>query len=306
MIQKDRTGVNYANTVTTNELGWVFREQPIVDYGIDAIIEVADEKVPLGQLIATQVKCGKSYFERHTKNGYDFPFDEAHKKYWLNYAAPVIVVLYNKESGLCIWEEISEKTVICTGKGYKISIPETQYFDKNARKKLESTFKNKNEFNERYARLENALPLMKGIIEGKRAFIEIEDEINRVIGAGNLRLIVEDGNSNVENEVVWMYFGNFETSLSKLFPWAEIDIDYDFYYGYDLEDYREAECPYDPETGEYLKGEISFEKWRSLKPSFRSYTVEAGEVAKYRFELSLNEIGEAFIVIHGYLTQTEL
>ena len=46
------------------ELGFMFREQPIGDYGIDAIIETKDNNYLSGKLIAVQIKSGDSYFSK--------------------------------------------------------------------------------------------------------------------------------------------------------------------------------------------------------------------------------------------------
>lgn len=46
--------------------GWLFREQYLHDYGIDAQVEIVINGVPTGKLIAIQIKSGKSYFSENT------------------------------------------------------------------------------------------------------------------------------------------------------------------------------------------------------------------------------------------------
>ncbi|MBB1158145.1 DUF4365 domain-containing protein [Amycolatopsis dendrobii] len=41
-----------------SELGWLFREQPTEDYGVDAQIEVVDGETVRGKLLALQIKSG--------------------------------------------------------------------------------------------------------------------------------------------------------------------------------------------------------------------------------------------------------
>ena len=41
-------------------MGWLFREQPVHDYGIDAIVEVVEAEQATGQLLAFQIKAGAS------------------------------------------------------------------------------------------------------------------------------------------------------------------------------------------------------------------------------------------------------
>ena len=48
--------------------GFVFREQPTDDYGIDAIVEERGEKYLSGKLIGVKVKSGESYFS-NANNG---------------------------------------------------------------------------------------------------------------------------------------------------------------------------------------------------------------------------------------------
>ena len=42
------------------EIKYIFREQPISDYGIDAHIEIVQNEIVTGQLIAAQIKSGAS------------------------------------------------------------------------------------------------------------------------------------------------------------------------------------------------------------------------------------------------------
>ena len=46
--------------------GWLFREQALHDYGIDAQVEIVIDGKPTGDLIAIQIKSGKSYFSEST------------------------------------------------------------------------------------------------------------------------------------------------------------------------------------------------------------------------------------------------
>src|SRR4051794_27941030 len=56
----ERLGVTLAQLEFTT-WGWVFREQPILDYGIDAHVEPKRDGVASGRPIAFQIKTGKSY-----------------------------------------------------------------------------------------------------------------------------------------------------------------------------------------------------------------------------------------------------
>lgn len=48
----ERIGVNAVERIVVSELGWIFREQPIMDMGIDAQIELVEN----GAVECRQVK----------------------------------------------------------------------------------------------------------------------------------------------------------------------------------------------------------------------------------------------------------
>ena len=52
------------------ELGWLFREQPTEDYGIDAQVEVVDGEAVRGKLLALQIKSGLSLFREPAPGGW--------------------------------------------------------------------------------------------------------------------------------------------------------------------------------------------------------------------------------------------
>jgi hypothetical protein len=58
--------------------GWYFREQFTHDWGIDAYVEIVRGGAPTGELIALQIKAGKSYFSNETDDSVPFPSDEKH------------------------------------------------------------------------------------------------------------------------------------------------------------------------------------------------------------------------------------
>lgn len=90
---KEREGV-LKLALELNKYGFVFRETPNGDIGIDGQIEYisADGKA-LGKIVAAQIKSGDSYL--HNK-GDHFAFypQEKHKNYWSIFPLPVILFVY--------------------------------------------------------------------------------------------------------------------------------------------------------------------------------------------------------------------
>ncbi|BCG65208.1 MAG: hypothetical protein methR_P3033 [Methyloprofundus sp.] len=134
MVEKpkiDRIGVNKVDSYFSLH-GWLFREQPIHDYGIDAQVEIVKEGKPTGDLIAIQIKSGVSYFSECKENCIVFRTDDKHIEYWFKHSLPVIIILYNPDYDICYWEIISEETVNSSGKNWKIEIPKNKKLTKES------------------------------------------------------------------------------------------------------------------------------------------------------------------------------
>jgi len=72
-------GVTRTRLAVESELGWLFRDQPTEDYGIDAHVEVVDGDAVTGRLLGFQIKSGESFFnEPAGEDGWWYRPDEAH------------------------------------------------------------------------------------------------------------------------------------------------------------------------------------------------------------------------------------
>lgn len=118
----ERIGVAGTNLLF-ERLGWIFREQPIEDYGIDAHVEVVESKTATGKLIALQIKSGKSWFKEKTTDGFVFRGNTEHLEYWQKHSLSVIVVLYDDEEQIAYWQAVNSSNVQKTNKAWKLIIP---------------------------------------------------------------------------------------------------------------------------------------------------------------------------------------
>ena len=92
MQSSERQGVSIVSYVFES-MGFAFREQPIEDFGIDAIVEERESKSKLtGKLVGVQIKSGTSYFKNIKENKVTFWGKLKHYDYWINYSLPVILV----------------------------------------------------------------------------------------------------------------------------------------------------------------------------------------------------------------------
>ena len=112
---------------------WMFREQPIDDIGIDAHMELVEATGESKQLLALQIKTGTSWFKEKKEDYIIFrDINERQYNYWTRNSLPCIVVLYNPDDDMCIWQKLTSETIERTnegkGKGFFVKIPVNQVF----------------------------------------------------------------------------------------------------------------------------------------------------------------------------------
>ncbi len=125
-----RIGVTSLQLIAA-QLGLIFREQPIADYGVDGHIEVMTGSIATGRLIAVQVKTGVSYLSDEIEDGYWLPVSTRHKELWLNHSLPVIVVVCDPRSRVCYYELVTDEVCIPRGHSWKILLPKAKVIDEN-------------------------------------------------------------------------------------------------------------------------------------------------------------------------------
>ena len=120
-----RKGINAVSSCFTN-IGWIFRENPHTDYGIDGEVEQTLGK-PTGSRIALQIKSGPSYLKENKDGNIIFRIDEWHYKYWLQSNIPVLIMFYDERNNKIIWEQVKIANIKQTNTQYKIEINPTKY-----------------------------------------------------------------------------------------------------------------------------------------------------------------------------------
>lgn len=128
----ERIGVNETERIFIREFDWIFREQPIVDIGIDALVEQSENGNPTGKFIALQIKSGKGNFSFST-NKLTYYISNIHYNYWMNFDIPILLIAHVPEMNKTYWIEISDKKIKPTKKQWKIEIPSKNELNKNAK-----------------------------------------------------------------------------------------------------------------------------------------------------------------------------
>ncbi|WP_083975144.1 DUF4365 domain-containing protein [Herbidospora daliensis] len=299
----ERQGVAYCQSFFDVDLGWIFREQTIGDYGIDAQVEIVDDDRVEGKLIAVQIKSGDSYFREKSDGGWTFRPKGEHVRYWLAHALPVIIVIFDPKSNKAYWQSVSKHTLSRSGKdGWKLHIPSLQELSVSSARPL-SKLAEGDPYVLRLRSLQLAHPWIEMLSRGSRLFVEYDDWVNKTSGRGTVTIFAEGKDGEDVELGSWAFIaGLHEERTHDFFAWAELNIDTDYYYEHDYAQF-ELECGiWDGEDGKYHIFE-DFREWRKdyFGPGIRPYSNTAGEVAHYRLELTLNDLGESFLVVNEFL-----
>lgn len=178
----ERLGVIETDRIITKEIGWIFREQPIVDVGLDAIIEQSEDGNPTGKFLAVQIKTGKGNFQVSEKK-ITYYVSNIHYNYWLNLEIPIILIAHFPESEKTYWHQINEHNLKKTKKHWKLEIPIFQELNKKSKNKLTDILSDKSQKS-------FVFELYKGKVEPDSLF-DIAEDVN----------CIADSNKNVKNFV---------------------------------------------------------------------------------------------------------
>lgn len=301
----DRIGVAAVDLAVTSKLNWIFREQVVVDFGVDAQIEVVDENnSPTGRLIAVQIKTGKSYLEEQNDSGIVFRGDNSHLEYWTKHSLPVIVALHDPDTHVTYWEVVNETTITRTPKAWKMTVPKSQTIDDHAAAKLSKLSVGPPEVN-RLNKLRLAKPMMQEIQGGGIYYLEAEEWVNKTSGRGSVRIVDEESNESVEWRHILVGLTPYAEVFSGMFPWAEFQPDYELYADVAYDRFLEEHGIWDSEDKIFLVADEDARKEYIedfCAPGVRPYDYNSGEVASYRLEIKLNEIGKSFLSLDTFLS----
>lgn len=308
--QKGRAGVHAVGLIVSERLSWIFREQPTSDFGIDAHVEIVATKGPTGRLLALQIKNGSSFFSERTESGFVFRGSQRHLDYWTHHALPVVLVLRDPSNGACYWQSVTKETITSTGEGWKLVIPFSQVLGTDSKDALERLCA-PSDYEVRRTALALAKPWMELISEDRRLILIAEEWVNKSSGRGSLQLaLVEDGDDQGEIVHDWpfvMFPGKtYDEVFQALFPWASINVDEDYYYDEELSHFQQGYGTYDREDDVWHYDPDEFREWRAELAQIRPHSLSHGEVAHYRLELTLNEVGRAFLKLDAFLNSGEV
>lgn len=292
------------NRAVVTELGWLFREQPKDDYGIDAQVEIIDNSVVTPRLLALQIKGGRSVFREPGTGGWWYRPNAKHVRYWISHALPVVVVLVDTETQSMYWQAVSSETVIRASRGgWKILVPENNRLDKRSQSALAEIAAG-DPYVLRVRELQLAQPLMQLLSRGQRLMIEIEERINSKLGHGSITLATFHPDPGYTTPLVtWgvaLRGESYAEAVPRMFAWADVRADDVPYEEVDWLSY-EAERPgarvFDQSDWD------DFTTWRagrSDSATLRPFMHTREGLAYWQLELRLNDLGRAFLLVDEF------
>ena len=220
---------------------------------------------------------------------------------------PCILVLYNPDDEMCIWQKLTTETIERTndgkGKGFFVKVPLTQIFLNALSNEKLFSFTNLPEHITNYNFLLSQKKFMQIIQDGGEIKLHSTEWVNKSSGRGDTELIVDDGKSIEKYSYpYWFPFTPYTEVFPRLFPWADFSADEDFFEENDEFFRHEYHCYYDKEDDEWLLVGDTYEEYRRKLNPMRSID-HSGEVAEYMMVLSLNELGRSFLNVDKFVSQ---
>jgi len=296
----ERLGVTVVEQFFLTE-GWIPRNIYQTDVGIDMEVEICDDGHPTGQLFGVQIKSGESYFTENSGQRVIYRGSLTHLEYWLKHSLPIILVMHNPKSGETIWQKITEERVIRTEKAWKVEIPKHQALVNEYLEEFRQLNKLPLYF-QRLQRMAMDKMLMRKVSQGDVIILEVEEWVNKTSGRASISVREMDakGNEMTLSEGHYLHFGGPE-SLAVLFPWADFEIDDDYYYDDEHDAFLNEYGIWDWEEKEYAGSYIDWREYRQNMPKIRALYSPGDEVQLYRLFFSLNGLGRSFLLVDTFL-----
>ncbi|MCD6010703.1 MAG: hypothetical protein K0Q79_565 [Flavipsychrobacter sp.] len=235
----ERAGVHAVAKIFFENFKWIFREQPINDFGIDGYVEMANlmnknNLRPTGKIIGVQIKTGNSYFRESTIRHFVFRGSRRHLEYWLNHSLSVIVILYNNETNCAYWQEITISTVTLTKNNFKINIPRTNTLSTRSKEELTRIGHFKNQYDFKLWHLRSSTEIINRIVQQQ---LFLYTEIESIPGSNDYHISLVITQEEDENcaKVIYGYNddahyyslllsddNNIAEGISDVIPWADL------------------------------------------------------------------------------------
>jgi hypothetical protein len=226
MSEKDptfeRIGVNAVEAIFLNEFGWLFREQAVSDYGLDAQVEVVENNEPTGRLFGLQIKTGSSYF-RPRGNDFVFYGELRHLEYWARHSLPVFLVLHDPEKNLTLWQKVERRLANVTEKGWSIVVPGGNVLNASAKTFIVDGIAADDESIRRF-NMAFDLDTME-MLNDREVYFEVNEWVNKSLRFRDVGVFFDEYGKDKPDFMIrmWVAALTLHEFMSKTFPWLGYD-----------------------------------------------------------------------------------
>lgn len=260
---KSRLGVSVTDHFFSSH-DWLFREQPLHDWGIDAHVEPKSEGRPTGQLLALQIKTGKSWFASKNAQGVRHAISDWHLQYWLRHQLPVFIVLHDPDQKLTIWQKVDRHLVERSeDHNWFIRVPMSNLLDEKSLAFFKANLAN-DPTSIRRSHLALDLPLMTAVKRADTAYLTILEMNHKGLSMRGAWLRFDDPHKMDADIVVerWHPERGIHNYMARMFPWLD---------------------------------------YSHIQPLVDSLGMAEGE--EHKLKVELNQIGRAFIDLERFYTE---
>lgn len=157
---KEREGVLKV-ALELNSYGYIFRETPNADVGIDGQIELVNDRgEATGKIVAAQIKSGNSYLV-DKKDHFAFYPQEKHKNYWSVFPLPVILFVYYPNDDRIYFTDLKYQLNTPNKNIAYIRLDKNTYLNSISAKRI---FETMGSFGIPYYKIEQVFDIMAGTI----------------------------------------------------------------------------------------------------------------------------------------------
>lgn len=274
-----KLGLYTAARLSSKMSGVIFREQLEGNTALNAHLEINVNDIP--RFIG--IKIFGSAETQKTPKGYVCSGATEILAYWFQHSIPVIIMVF--DSSKIFWQSVTADNIEILDAQWEITVPYEQIFNEESIKEIG----NLTCTSPYLARLAIDKSWIELLANDEEILIEMDEWINQPSQKGSLKLITTQNKK--ENSIYnWQFNVNPDMPqimrIPELFPWANVINDKNFF---------RAKITNLGELDENLNNE-NFDE-NILMP----YSIEGGEIAKFRLKLTLNDLGKAFLIAEPFI-----
>ena len=280
-MKNNRAGLYSIGRIADGFTEFIFREQIPGITGIDGHIEIYKSSYDPMRVLGVKIYSADAV---DRKNVYLCGGNNDNLIYWFQHSIPILIMVHDNNTGKVFYEHLREDNITFSESGWSIDVPKTQEFTEDAVRNIHEI----PSYSPNLNRLAIDRPWMDIIeSENQRLFIITEENINRPAGRGVLKINITDLAGEKQHIYDWPFYIDpdmpFVFRFRELFPWAEIIADKDFY-------------------DAHMKSEANGD---TPLCDIRPWMIEAEEIAHFRLEMRLNELGKSFLCADKYICNAQ-